>query len=143
MQNGTTIERKELYTENGAHVVEKQHSRDYIMSPEESRLARLERMRRLGGFAIAAVTTLLAFRFVLLLLAANPANPFAAFILNVTDPLVGPFLTLFGGNPAIGNSVLEFPTLIAIAFYALAGYGLMALARITFAPSDPSGRAYE
>ncbi len=78
-----------------------------------------------------AISILLAFRFVLALLGANPASAFAHFIYNVTTPLVSPFFGLFGYTPTYGVSRLEVFTLVAIAVYALVAWGLVKLVTIT------------
>lgn len=77
------------------------------------------------------VSILLAFRFVLALLGANPGNTFAHFIYSVTTPLVSPFFGLFGYTPSYGVSRLEVFTLVAIAVYALVAWGLVKLVTIT------------
>ena len=61
---------------------------------------------------------MLAIRFLLRLLAANPENPFAIFIYGLTGPLVWPFVTLFG-TPQAGGSVFEWYTIFAMVFYWL------------------------
>lgn len=76
------------------------------------------------------ISILLAFRFVLALLGANPASAFAHFIYNVTTPLVSPFFGLFGYTPTYGVSRLEVFTLVAIAVYALVAWGLVKLVTI-------------
>ncbi len=61
---------------------------------------------------------MLAIRFLLRLLAANPENPFAVFTYGLTGPLVWPFVTLFG-TPQAGGSVFEWYTIFAMVFYWL------------------------
>ena len=67
------------------------------------------------------VEALIAIRFVLKLLAANPAAGFATFIYGLTAPLVAPFVGLFGA-PQAGGSVLEFNALVALVVYALVAW---------------------
>jgi YggT family protein len=61
---------------------------------------------------------MLAIRFLLRLLAANPENPFAVFTYGLTGPLVWPFVTLLG-TPQVGGSVFEWYTLFAMVVYWL------------------------
>ena len=61
---------------------------------------------------------LLAIRFVLRLLGANPAAGFAQFIYGVTAPFIAPFAGLFG-QPRFEGNVFEFNSLVAILVYAL------------------------
>ena len=70
-------------------------------------------------FIAAVIEVLLGLRFVLLLIGANPAAPFAAFILGVTEPLVWPFLNLVPSPAARGGPVFEVTTLVAMLVYFL------------------------
>lgn len=65
---------------------------------------------------------LLAFRFVLALLGADPANPFANFIYSVSYPFVAPFFGLFGYHLTYGVSQVEVFTLVAMAVYAVVAW---------------------
>ncbi|MEW6280178.1 MAG: hypothetical protein AB1758_16240 [Candidatus Eremiobacterota bacterium] len=114
-----------------------------LPSPEEKRLAQLERLTQFGQLALSFVCMLIAFRFVFLLMGVNRENAFAQTVLTLSYPLVAPFQTLFGQNPQVGAAVMEFPDLVAIAVYLLAGWGLTWLARLLVAPGDPTGRAYK
>jgi hypothetical protein len=75
--------------------------------------------------------TLLAFRFVLALLGANPANGFAHATYVATWPFVSPFYGLFGyPSPAYYAPRFELYTLFGMAVYILVAWGLVAVARI-------------
>ncbi|MES2970990.1 MAG: YggT family protein [Patescibacteria group bacterium] len=65
------------------------------------------------------ITAVLALRFILVLLGANPANAFANFIYSVSRPFVTPFYGLFNYNGELGIARFEFETLIAIVFWAV------------------------
>jgi YggT family protein len=67
---------------------------------------------------------LLAIRFVLRLLGANPAAGFAQFIYGVTAPFIAPFVGLFG-QPRFEGNVFEFNSLVAILIYALIAWVLV------------------
>src|ERR1043166_793968 len=62
---------------------------------------------RVIWFVAGVVLIMLAFRFVLALLGANPQNAFADFIYTVTQPMVSPFFNLFNYN-VIQNGVSRF-----------------------------------
>lgn len=64
------------------------------------------------------IEALIAIRFVLRVLGANPAAGFATFIYGITAPLIAPFVGLFG-NPQFDGSVLEWHSLVAVVVYAL------------------------
>ncbi len=102
--------------------------------------------RRVGGSTLAQrviwyvagiLLVLLAFRFVLAVLGANPNNGFADFIYSTSHPFVAPFFSLFGYNTQYGVSRVEIYTLIAMAVYAVVAMGLARL----FTLNDPEPRA--
>ncbi len=75
---------------------------------------------------VGIVLVLLALRFVLLLLGANPDAGFTQFIYAVTAPLMVPFTAVFG-ETVLDQSVFDWSTLLAMAVYALIGWLLTAL----------------
>ncbi len=85
---------------------------------------------RVVWFITGLIITLLAFRFVLSLLGANRANAFADLVYSVTYPFVAPFLGLFGYQVRYGVSRFEIEALVAMAVYALLGYGIARLLTI-------------
>ena len=85
---------------------------------------------RVVWFIAGVLLTLLAFRFVLVLLGANPNNAFANFIYTVSHPFVAPFFGLFGYSLHYGVSRLELSTLVAMAVYALVAFGIAKLLTI-------------
>ncbi|RWZ79604.1 MAG: hypothetical protein EOT04_00965 [Candidatus Chaera renei] len=74
----------------------------------------------LGG----AVLTLLLLRFLLALLGANRANPFADLVFGLSYPLVWPFFGLFSFQPSYGNATFESATLVAMVVYGIFITGL-------------------
>lgn len=76
----------------------------------------------LASFVIGLVEILLVFRFVLKLLGASPAAPFVAWVYDMSQPLLQPFLFAFPAPSVRGGFVLEFTTLFAIFAYAFLGY---------------------
>lgn len=82
---------------------------------------------RIITFITSALLILLALRFALVLLGANPANGFADFIYDISHPFVSPFFGLFGYDLNYGVSRFETYTLVAMAVYAIVGYGLARL----------------
>lgn len=88
-------------------------------------------VERVIWFIAGVLLTLLAIRFVLALLGANPENGFANFIYTLSTPFVSPFFSLFGYDFTAGASRFELFTLVAMAVYALIAYGIAKLATIT------------
>ena len=70
---------------------------------------------------------LLALRFVLALLGANPANIFANIIYTLSYPFVAPFFGLFSYNIHYGVSHFETYTLVAMIIYAIIAYAIARL----------------
>lgn len=89
---------------------------------------------RIVWYIAGVLLALLAFRFVLALLGANPSNGFADFIYNFSHPFVAPFFGLFGYNLQYGVSRFETFTLVAAAVYAIVAYGLAHLITINKTP---------
>lgn len=76
---------------------------------------------------------LLAFRFFLKLLGANPDSGFTEFVYTVSGPLAAPFRGIFSTPTAEGDittSVFETSTLVAMIVYALAVWGVVKLATL-------------
>lgn len=85
---------------------------------------------RVVWFITGVLVTLLAFRFILSLLGANRGNAFADLIYTITFPFVAPFFGLFGYQMEYGRARFEIETLVAMAVYALVGYGIIRLMTI-------------
>lgn len=86
---------------------------------------------RVIWYIAGVLLILLAFRFVLALLGANPSNGFANFIYSVSHPFVAPFFGLFGYDLRYGVSRFESFTLVAMAVYAVIAWGLAKLVTLS------------
>jgi len=82
---------------------------------------------RVVWYIAGVILTLLAIRFVLILLGANHGNAFVNFIYSLTYPLARPFFGIFGYTIKYGVSRVELSTLVAMAVYALIAYGIAKL----------------
>ena len=85
------------------------------------------------GFVVGAIDILIAARFLGKLLGASAQSAFVSFINSVSGPLVAPFQGIFGNGGSKTNS-FETADLVAIAAYAVIGWGLVMLIRIVTAP---------
>jgi len=85
------------------------------------------------GFIVGAVDILIAARFLGKLLGASSQSAFVSFIYQVSSPLVAPFKGIFGNAGSSANS-FETASLVAIAAYAVIGWGIVMLIRIITAP---------
>jgi hypothetical protein len=97
--------------------------------PYENRRLAAHRLTQLIYWIFGLIEGLIAIRFVLKALGANPSAGFADFIYGITYPLVLPFVGLFG-NPSAQGSVLELHSIVALIVYALVAWLLAKLAWI-------------
>lgn len=98
-----------------------------VDEPALDRVGRDSLASRIVWFIAGIILGLLAFRFVLALLGANPDNAFANFIYTTSHPFVAPFFSLFGYNLHYGVSRFEIFTLIAMAVYAIIAFAISRL----------------
>jgi uncharacterized protein YggT (Ycf19 family) len=92
---------------------------------------RLRRSTRTIRFIVAVIEIVLALRFFLKLIGANPASPFGSFLYGLTDPLAAPFESLLA-NPTIGSGEVEFTTLLALVVYPVFGWILARSIQLMF-----------
>lgn len=83
---------------------------------------------------VAFIDTLIAIRFLLKLFGANLA-PFVRFMYDLTWPLVAPFHGIFNTTQE-GRSIFEPESLVAMAIYALIGWGIVSLIRLMARPTS-------
>lgn len=89
--------------------------------PYDTSRAAARKITQAVSLVFGVVISLVAIRFVLLLLGANPDAGFTSFIYSVTGPLVAPFEGMFGAAQT-GNSVLDPASLVAIVVYSLLAF---------------------
>ena len=100
-------------------------------TPSTRRLV-VSRISQFVWLIVAVIVVLLAFRFALMLLAANPSNGFASVIYNVTNVLVAPFATLLQTPVFEGGSVVDVASIVAMVVYILVAWVFLQLFRILF-----------
>src|ERR1700675_3051898 len=91
-----------------------------------SRTQPLYRGTQVVWYILGIVEVLLAFRFFLKLLGANPAAGFSSFIYGVTYVFAAPFLTVFRVSQVAG-SIFEWTTILAIFVYWVVAMGIIKL----------------
>lgn len=96
----------------------------------------VSRITQLLWLIAAVIVSLIAVRFALMLLGANPANGFASFIMSVTNVLVAPFIGITATPAFTGGSQVDIAALIAIVVYLLATWVIVTLFRIIFADTN-------
>lgn len=92
----------------------------------------LVRVTGLIWLAFGILDGLIGLRFLLKLMAANPANPFAAFLYAITEPALWIFRGLTT-TPSFEGIVIEFYDLVAMAVYALLGWVIIRVLWLLFA----------
>lgn len=91
-------------------------------------------------YLLGLLEVLLAFRFVLKLLGANPAAGFSSFIYGATYIFTAPFLSVFGISKVAG-SIFEWTTLLAIFVYGIVAFGIIKLLLMGKTVSTPEAAA--
>lgn len=104
--------------------------RDAAAQTTETRQSTVSTAERVVWFIAGILLILLAFRFIFVLLGANPANGFANFIYSTSHPFAAPFFGIFGYSLHYGISRVELSTLVAMAVYALIAFGITRLLTI-------------
>ncbi len=100
----------------------------------ERRRKSLAKWTQFGALVIITLESALAFRFLFKMIAANPGNPFAAFLYHVTQPFAALFFGLVP-DPSFGGSVFEFSTLIGMAIYGAVYWIIIRLIWVVFNPT--------
>lgn len=85
-------------------------------------------LSRVVSLIVSAIVVLIAARFVLLLFGANPEAGFVQFVYSLSGVFMAPFIAVFRTQHVEG-ATFEWSSLVAIAVYALIGWGLLALIR--------------
>ncbi len=88
-------------------------------------------------YILGLLEALMAFRFVLKLLGANPGAGFTTFIYGVTYPFVAPFLSVFRVTRVVEGSVFEWTTLLAMFVYWLIALAVIKLFLMSRSVSTP------
>jgi hypothetical protein len=83
-------------------------------------------LARLVYYVFGAIEILIAARFMLLLFGANAKAGFVAFVYGLSAPFMAPFTAVFKTQTAAG-ATFEWSALVALAVYALAGWGIVTL----------------
>ena len=86
----------------------------------------LYRGTQIVWYILGLLEIILAFRFVLKLLGANPAAGFSSFIYGITYPFAAPFLSVFKITD-VNGSVFEWTTVLAMLVYWLIALAIIKL----------------
>ena len=115
---------------NGQAVDSTRVTEDY--NPELENAQRQNMAARIVWYVAGVLLTILALRFILVLLGANATNGFTNFIYSISHPFVAPFFGVFGySNVRYGVSRFEVYTLVAMVIYTLIAFGIARLLTLT------------
>ncbi len=96
----------------------------------------LYRGTQIVWYILGIVEILLAFRFVLKLLGANPDAGFSSFIYGITYIFATPFLNVFRIT-RVSGSIFEWTTLLAMFVYWIVAIGIIKIFLISKTVSTP------
>jgi hypothetical protein len=127
---------RERYVDPMGNQVE---NRTEVFEDENVRRANIRYwIARIVYFVLGVVEVILLLRLIFRILGANQSSAFVMFLYNLSHVFVGPFNGIFN-DQALGRSVFEISTLVAMIVYALIAWGIVALGNLIFAPKY-SGR---
>lgn len=112
---------------------------DGIAYEEKQLPAWYMKSRQVIYYLLSLLEVLLGFRFIFMLLGANPRSGFTSFLYSITGIFIAPFSGIFSPISTTGlasRSVFDPATLIAMLIYALAAWGIVRLLRIKAANSE-------
>ena len=101
--------------------------RDVVVDSADTVVVSKSPIARIIEGITSLILALIAIRFVLTLLGANPENAFADIIYSLSYPFVAPFYGLFGYTLQLGVARFEFESLLAMLVWGLVGYGIARL----------------
>jgi len=96
----------------------------------------LYRGTQIVWYILGIIETLLIFRFILKLLAANPDASFSSFIYGISSIFAAPFLSVFNISRVEGN-IFEWATLLAMLVYWIVAIGIIKIFIMSKTVSTP------
>jgi hypothetical protein len=99
---------------------------EVVYTTQPNKVKTLYRGTQVVWYLFYALETLLLFRFVLKLLAANPGAVFTQIIYSLTYPFVYPFLAVFSST-RVASSTFEWTTLLAMLVYWILAWAIIRL----------------
>ncbi len=137
--NGATAQSQyERYVDPMGNQIEK---REEVFVDENQRRANIRhRITNITYYVLGVLEVILLLRLFLRLLGANEDSSFVAFLYNLSHIFVVPFNGIFN-DQALGRSVFETSTLIAMIVYALLAWGIVTLGKLIFARTGPGAQS--
>lgn len=88
-------------------------------------------------YILGFIEVLLAFRFVMKLLGANPDAGFTSLVYGITYVFATPFLAVFQNTRVVLGSIFEWTTLLAMLVYWIIAVGIIKLFLMSKTVSTP------
>jgi hypothetical protein len=113
--------------QSGDHIHEEHIVRNVDLEYREA----LYKISQFIWLIFGGIEALIGIRVILMLIGANPANTFTAFVYQFSELFLWPFRNIVA-NPAFQNSVLEITSIIAMIVYPLIGWAIVKLIWVLF-----------
>ena len=130
-----TVDRRKkvVVQQHGDHIHEEHVVENVNLEYRES----VYKVSQVIWLLFGGLEALIGIRVILLLIGANPANGFTAFVYQLTQFFLWPFQNLIA-NPTFQNMTLEVTSIIAMIVYALLGWIIVRMIWVVFYRSPTS-----
>ena len=124
-----TVDRRKrvVVQQHGDHVHEEHVVENVNLEYRES----VYKVSQIIWLLFGGLEALIGIRVILMLIGANPANGFTAFVYQLTQLFLWPFQNLIA-NPTFQNMTLEVTSIIAMIVYALLGWIIVRMIWVVF-----------
>lgn len=119
--------KKVVVQQSGDHIHEEHVVQNVNLEYREA----IHKVTQFIWLLFGGLEALIGIRVILMLIGANPANPFTALVYQLSEIFLWPFRNIVG-NPGFQNYILEITSLIAMIVYALIGWVIVRLIWVLF-----------
>lgn len=119
--------RRVVVQQHGDHVHEEHVVKNINLEYRET----VYKVSQIIWLLFGGLEALIGIRVILMLIGANPANGFTAFVYQLTQLFLWPFQNLIA-NPTFQNMTLEVTSIIAMIVYALLGWIIVRMIWVVF-----------
>jgi len=125
--------KKVVVQQTGGHVYEEHIVQNVNLEYREA----IYKVTQFIWLLFGALEALIGIRVILMLIGANPGNPFTILVYQLSELFLWPFRNIVA-NPAFQNHVLEITSIIAMIVYPLIGWAIVRLIWVIFYRSPTS-----
>jgi len=125
--------KKVVVQQTGGHVYEEHVVQNVNLEYREA----IYKVTQFIWLLFGALEALIGIRVILMLIGANPGNPFTILVYQLSDLFLWPFRNIVA-NPAFQNHVFEITSIIAMIVYPLIGWAIVRLIWVIFYRSPTS-----